>query len=86
MGKLSFPNYGTGEGSWALSLRQGSVLATIPTSAGSEIRLVRLPDGLLALASLSNGLTIGSINDLAALGQAITAVAKALGPEGGCNG
>ncbi len=65
-------------------LIEGDVLATIPVSDEQELKLVRLPDGLLALCSASNVLTIGTINDLTELGQAMQAVAKALGPnEGG---
>ncbi len=65
----------------------GDILAVVNLSGGNDLKVVRLQSGLLALCSASNVIAVGTLRDLAQLGQAITALTKALGPhEGGTNG
>ncbi len=69
---------------WDPDMREAVVHAVIPLSDEQELKILRLSDGLMALASMNNVMTIGTIDDLSELGQAITALTRALGPiEGG---
>jgi len=52
--------HGTGEASWELALRQGDILARVATSDGTETRIIRLPDGQLALGCF-HSVAVGSV-------------------------
>lgn len=61
----------------------GHILATLTLTDETELSLIRLPNGLLALAGATNVLQIGTGRDLEALTSALQAVSGTLGPEGG---
>lgn len=69
---------------WEHEMREAVVLAVIKLGDEQELKILRLSDGLMALASMNNVMTIGTIDDLSELGHAVTALTRALGPiEGG---
>lgn len=60
----------------------GHTLATIMLNDETELSLIRLPTGLLALAGANNVLQIGTGRDMEALIEALKAVIRTIGPEG----
>ena len=61
---------------------RGDVLARVALGGDQELQVVRQPDGLLALTSTSNAMTIGTVRDVDHLISALQALSRALGSEG----
>lgn len=56
------------------------VLAVIPLA--DEIKLIKLPSGLLALDAVGGGLVVGTIKDLDTLANALQCVSRTVGRPG----